>query len=106
MTVSISVNGTKHDVDVGGDTPVLWVLRELLGTTGTKYGCGIARRERPCRRAADVCDEVASLHWAALQPGNSLPYCRDRLHGSSSESWEPQTTPISLALSCRWRRSR
>jgi hypothetical protein len=42
MTVSISINGTKHDVDVGGHTPVLWV-REVLGTTGTKYGCGIAQ---------------------------------------------------------------
>jgi len=30
MTFSISVNGTKHDVDVGGDTPLLWVLRDVL----------------------------------------------------------------------------
>ena len=43
MTFSISVNGTKHDVDVGGDTPLLWVLRDVLGITGTKYGCGIAQ---------------------------------------------------------------
>ena len=43
MTFSISVNGTKHDVDVGGDTPLLWVLRDVLGMTGTKYGCGIAQ---------------------------------------------------------------
>ena len=43
MTFSISVNGTKHDVDVGDDTPLLWVLRDVLGMTGTKYGCGIAQ---------------------------------------------------------------
>jgi isoquinoline 1-oxidoreductase alpha subunit len=43
MTFSISVNGTKHDVDVSGDTPLLWVLRDVLGMTGTKYGCGIAQ---------------------------------------------------------------
>jgi isoquinoline 1-oxidoreductase subunit alpha len=43
MTFSISVNGTKHDVDVDGETPLLWVLRDVLGMTGTKYGCGIAQ---------------------------------------------------------------
>jgi isoquinoline 1-oxidoreductase alpha subunit len=43
MTFSISVNGTKHEVDAGGDTPLLWVLRDVLGMTGTKYGCGIAQ---------------------------------------------------------------
>jgi len=43
MTFSITVNGTKHDVDVGGGTPLLWVLRDVLGMTGTKYGCGIAQ---------------------------------------------------------------
>ena len=43
MTFSISVNGTKHNVDVDGDTPLLWVLRDVLGMTGTKHGCGIAQ---------------------------------------------------------------
>src|SRR5262245_35641903 len=43
MTFSISVNGTKHNVDVAGETPLLWVLRDVLGMTGTKYGCGIAQ---------------------------------------------------------------
>src|SRR6516165_7067329 len=43
MTFSVSVNGNKHDVNVGGDTPLLWVLRDVLGMTGTKYGCGIAQ---------------------------------------------------------------
>ncbi|TNC71345.1 (2Fe-2S)-binding protein [Rubellimicrobium roseum] len=38
----IIVNGTPHDVDAEPDTPLLWVLREQLGLTGTKYGCGIA----------------------------------------------------------------
>ena len=40
--VNIIVNGTSRDVDVEGDTPLLWVLREDLGLTGTKFGCGIA----------------------------------------------------------------
>jgi isoquinoline 1-oxidoreductase subunit alpha len=43
MSFSIKVNGTTHTVDVDGDTPLLWVLRDVLGLTGTKYGCGIAQ---------------------------------------------------------------
>ncbi len=37
----ININGQDHDVDVDGETPLLWVLRDILGLTGTKYGCGI-----------------------------------------------------------------
>jgi aerobic-type carbon monoxide dehydrogenase small subunit (CoxS/CutS family) len=40
--VNIIVNGTSREIDVEGDTPLLWVLREELGLTGTKFGCGIA----------------------------------------------------------------
>lgn len=42
MTFTIKVNGQTHDVDVDGDTPLLWVLRDVLGMTGTKFGCGVA----------------------------------------------------------------
>jgi len=42
MAFSIKVNGTIHSVDVDGDTPLLWVLRDVLGLTGTKFGCGMA----------------------------------------------------------------
>lgn len=41
MPVSLSVNGTSHEVDVPEDMPLLWVLRDVLGLTGTKFGCGI-----------------------------------------------------------------
>ena len=40
---NINVNGTPHQIDVEGDTPLLWVLREEVGLTGTKFGCGIAQ---------------------------------------------------------------
>jgi isoquinoline 1-oxidoreductase subunit alpha len=40
--VALLVNGKSHDVDVEPATPLLWVLRDTLGLTGTKYGCGIA----------------------------------------------------------------
>ncbi|NDV00680.1 (2Fe-2S)-binding protein [Pseudoroseicyclus tamaricis] len=39
--VQLTVNGQTHDVDVEADTPLLWVIREQLGLTGTKYGCGV-----------------------------------------------------------------
>jgi len=39
---NLKVNGTTHQVDVDDDTPLLWVLRDILGLTGTKFGCGIA----------------------------------------------------------------
>ena len=39
---TLSINGQTHNVNVEPDTPLLWVLRENLGMTGTKYGCGIA----------------------------------------------------------------
>jgi len=40
MAFTIKVNGTPRSVDVDGDTPLLWVLRDVLGMTGTKFGCG------------------------------------------------------------------
>jgi isoquinoline 1-oxidoreductase alpha subunit len=42
MTRTIKVNGTEHRIDVDGDAPLLWVLRDVLGLTGTKFGCGAA----------------------------------------------------------------
>ena len=43
MAISLGINGAKHTVDVDPDMPLLWVLRDVLGMTGTKYGCGIAQ---------------------------------------------------------------
>ena len=41
--MKLSVNGTEHEVDAPSDMPLLWVLRDLMGLTGTKYGCGLAQ---------------------------------------------------------------
>jgi isoquinoline 1-oxidoreductase subunit alpha len=43
MTLTIKVNGSARTIDVDGQTPLLWVLRDSLGLTGTKFGCGIAQ---------------------------------------------------------------
>ena len=41
--IRLSINGKTHDVDVDPDTPLLWAIREQVGLTGTKYGCGVAQ---------------------------------------------------------------
>src|SRR5881296_3154702 len=41
MASVLKINGKTHSVDVDADTPVLWVLRDVLGMTGTKFGCGL-----------------------------------------------------------------
>lgn len=42
MAIRLTINGRPHEVDAPADTPLLWVLRDNLGMTGTKFGCGIA----------------------------------------------------------------
>ena len=43
MTIRLNVNGAVHDLDVEPDAPLLWVIRDELGLTGTKFGCGVAQ---------------------------------------------------------------
>jgi len=52
----LTINGAPRDVEVDPDTPLLWVLREQLGMTGTKYGCGIAQ----CGSCTVLVDGVAT----------------------------------------------
>ena len=44
--ITIEVNGTPQQIDIEPDTPLLWVLRDVIGLTGTKFGCGIAAMRR------------------------------------------------------------
>ena len=71
--MKLTVNGQDHDVDVEDDMPLLWVLRDELGITGPKYGCGIAQcgactvhmdgiAVRSCQvAAADVDGEITTI---------------------------------------------
>ena len=43
MAVSLKINGKPYEVDVPSDMPLLWVIRDVIGLTGTKFGCGIAQ---------------------------------------------------------------
>jgi isoquinoline 1-oxidoreductase alpha subunit len=40
MAITLTVNDTAHEIDADGDTPLLWAIRDILGLTGTKFGCG------------------------------------------------------------------
>src|SRR5205809_2683718 len=43
MAITLTVNGREHSLDLEPDTPLLWAIRETIGLTGTKFGCGIAQ---------------------------------------------------------------
>src|SRR3954453_5302942 len=43
MEIALTINGQRHEVDVPPETPLLWVIRDIVGLTGTKFGCGIAQ---------------------------------------------------------------
>ncbi|KAJ56441.1 isoquinoline 1-oxidoreductase [Actibacterium mucosum KCTC 23349] len=71
--MKLTVNGTEYEVDVEPDMPLLWVLRDELGLTGTKYGCGVAQcgactvhvdgtAVRSCQlAAADISGEITTI---------------------------------------------
>jgi xanthine dehydrogenase iron-sulfur cluster and FAD-binding subunit A len=62
--VTITVNGTQHQLDIEPDTPLLWALRDVVGLTGTKYGCGIAQCGACSHREAD---HSGSAHAASYR---------------------------------------
>jgi aerobic-type carbon monoxide dehydrogenase small subunit (CoxS/CutS family) len=96
MAIALVVNGERHEVDVPPEMPLLWVLRDVVGLTGTKYGCGIAQcgactvhvggvAMRSCSlQVGDVTEEVTTIEglgaggdhpvqvaWAAM----NVPQC-------------------------------
>jgi isoquinoline 1-oxidoreductase alpha subunit len=64
---ALSVNGTTHQVDADPNTPLLWVLREHVGLTGTKYGCGIAQCGACTVHIDGVAMRSCSLPLAAVE---------------------------------------
>jgi isoquinoline 1-oxidoreductase subunit alpha len=73
--ITITVNGTPHQVDIENDTPLLWVLRDVLGLTGTKFGCGIAEcgactvhiGGEPVRSCAVPVGAIAGAHIVTIE---------------------------------------
>ncbi|HET7206070.1 MAG TPA: (2Fe-2S)-binding protein [Terriglobales bacterium] len=85
--IAISVNGKIHRVDVAADTPLLWVLRDTLGLTGTKYGCGMGlcgactvhldgQARRSCQTAVGSVGAKKITTIEGLSPDRSHPVQR------------------------------
>jgi isoquinoline 1-oxidoreductase alpha subunit len=78
MTTQLSINGTTHEVNLPDDVPLLWVLRDAVGLTGTKFGCGVAacgactvhidgEAVRSCQVAlADVWGDVTTIEGLGI----------------------------------------
>ena len=69
---SLTINGTLHEVDVEPDTPLLWVIREQVGLTGTKYGCGIAQCGACTVHVDGVATPSCSLPVSAVTPEQKI----------------------------------
>ncbi len=75
MAYNIRVNGVDHVADVEADTPLLWVLRDILGMTGTKFGCGMAlcgacvvhRDGAPIRACVTAIEEVGDSDITTIE---------------------------------------
>jgi isoquinoline 1-oxidoreductase alpha subunit len=81
---TITVNGRRHTVDVDEDTPLLWVLRDTIGLTGTKYGCGVGecgscavfvndRLERSCLLPISAVDGARVMTIEGLSTDRNHP---------------------------------
>jgi isoquinoline 1-oxidoreductase alpha subunit len=81
MVYKIKVNGAEHLVDVDGDTPLLWTLRDILGMTGTKFGCGAAicgactvhRDGSPIRSCVTTIEEVGGSAITTIEAIGDTP---------------------------------
>jgi isoquinoline 1-oxidoreductase alpha subunit len=87
MKLRLRINGRDHQVDVDPKTPLLWVLRDHLGMTGTKFGCGIAMcgactvhvdgaATRSCRVPVEAVADMAITTIEGLSPDHSHPLQR------------------------------
>ncbi|MBX6330009.1 MAG: (2Fe-2S)-binding protein [Pseudolabrys sp.] len=82
--ISLTVNGTVHRLDVEPETPLLWVIRDELGLTGTKYGCGIGQ----CG-ACTVHLDGEAVRSCGLQVGDAAGKSITTIEGLSPDSSHP-----------------
>jgi aerobic-type carbon monoxide dehydrogenase small subunit (CoxS/CutS family) len=93
--IELQVNGMHYELDVPGETPLLWVLRDELGLTGTKYGCGVAlcgactvlKRDQPIRSCVQP---VSALEGEPITTIEGLS--REGLH-PVQEAWLAEDVP-------------
>ena len=83
--VQLNINGRSHKIDVEPDTPLLWVIREQVGLTGTKYGCGIAQCGACSVHINGELQRSCSIKMSAVKPGDRIV----TIEGLSPDSSHP-----------------
>jgi isoquinoline 1-oxidoreductase subunit alpha len=81
----LNVNGKTVDVKADGDTPLLWALREQVGLTGTKYGCGVAQCGACSVHINGELQRSCAIQLSALKPGDKIV----TIEGLSADSSHP-----------------
>jgi len=81
----LTINGTQTDVEVDPDTPLLWVIREQIGLTGTKYGCGVAACGACTVHIDGVATRSCALPVSAVEPNQQIT----TIEGLSPDSSHP-----------------
>jgi isoquinoline 1-oxidoreductase subunit alpha len=81
----LNINGAVHDVAVEPETPLLWVIREHVGLTGTKYGCGIAQCGACSVHINDQVQRSCSIRVGDVNPGDRIV----TIEGLSADSSHP-----------------
>ena len=108
----LKINGQEHEIDVPDDMPLLWVLRDVVGLTGTKFGCGIALcgactvhvDERPMRSCITPVSSAAGKEITTIEAiGTRRVGLKSKKHGSTLKSCSAATA--SQARSCLRQRS-
>lgn len=93
--MKLTVNGETHEVDAPPDMPVLWVLRDLLGLTGTKFGCGIGAC-RSCTVHVDGQPSIACRLPVSAVEGKQVVTIEgldSEVGGRLQEAWRTQQVP-------------
>ena len=93
--IDLKINGKKHLVDIESDTPLLWAIRDTVGLTGTKYGCGIEQcgactvliEKRPVRSCGITVGEVVGKNITTIEGLSS-----DSSH-PVQKAWIPEQVP-------------
>ena len=90
--VSLTINGNVHQVDAEPDTPLLWVLREQVGLTGTKYGCGVAQCGACTVHVDGSATRSCSLPISAITPEQKIVTIegagQDRVGKAVQDAWQ------------------
>ncbi|MFY8094000.1 MAG: (2Fe-2S)-binding protein [Niveispirillum sp.] len=109
MTLTLKINGQDHPLDIDPDTPLLWALRDNLGLTGTKYGCGIGQcgactvhidgqAVRSCAMPVEACAGQSVTTIESLSPDRSHAVQRAWIEGQVPQCGYCQSGMIMAAV--------